>query len=159
MYQKKRSFFERLTGTVSIDDTHFDDYDDAPEDPSWKEEKKDEWLDKVDSGEGQLALDMYQTEEALVIETMVAGVRPEDLEISITREMVTIKGHRETPRVDDRDWFHQELYWGEFSRSIVLPQEIEVEEAEATESYGMLTITLPKVNRAKETRLSVKSRS
>ena len=66
---------------------------------------------------------------------MVAGIRPEDLDISITRDMVTIKGSREdnTLNIDDEDYFHRELFWGSFSRTILLPQEIEMEEAEAIE--------------------------
>jgi HSP20 family molecular chaperone IbpA len=108
MQQRKRSFFERLTGTVSVDTDDFIDYD-VREETRWDDEpeKKDEWLDRVENNEGELALDMYQTPDEIVIQAMIAGVRPEDIDISITRELVTIKGHREGPRgVDDTDYFH-----------------------------------------------------
>ena len=89
---------------------------------------------------------------------MIAGVKPEDLDISITRDMVTIKGSREETReVDEGDYFTKELYWGTFSRTILLPQEIEVETAEALEKHGLLIIKLPKVDKGKQTKLKVKS--
>jgi HSP20 family protein len=88
---------------------------------------------------------------------MVAGVKPDDLDISITRDMITIKGKRETEReILDEDYFHRELYWGSFSRTIMLPAEIEVEEAEAVEKHGLLILKLPKIDKHKQTRLKVK---
>ena len=81
---------------------------------------------------------------------MIAGVKPEDLDVSITRDMVTIKGKREESReVAENDYFYKELYWGSFSRTILLPQEIEPEEAQAVEKHGLLTIHLPKVDKKK----------
>lgn len=107
--------------------------------------------------EGELTIDVYQTPSEIVIKSMVAGVKPEDLDISITRDMVVIKGKRETERfVKDEDYFHQELYWGSFSRTIMLPSEVEVEEADAIEKHGLLIIRLPKIDKNKQTRLRVK---
>ena len=89
---------------------------------------------------------------------MVAGVRPEDLDIAITRDMVTIKGTREAANeVTEDNFFFKELYWGSFTRTIVLPQEIEVEEAEAVEKHGLLIIRLPKVDKGRQTKLRVKT--
>ena len=89
---------------------------------------------------------------------MLAGVRPEDLDISITRDLVTVKGRREQhSEVQGPDYFFQELYWGSFSRTIVLPQEVEIEEAEATEKHGLLILKLPKVDKGRQTKLKVKS--
>lgn len=89
---------------------------------------------------------------------MVAGVKPDDLDISITRDMVTIKGKREIEiTIDESDFFHRELYWGTFSRTIVLPQEVDVEESEAIEKHGLLIIRLPKLNKHRQTRLKVKA--
>jgi HSP20 family protein len=100
---------------------------------------------------------MYQTPAEIVIKSMVAGVKPEDLDISIARDVVTIKGKRETERfVREEDYFHQELYWGSFSRTIMLPAEIDVEEADAVEKHGLLIIRLPKVDKNRQTRLKVK---
>ena len=108
--------------------------------------------------EGQLSVDVYQTPTDIVIHTMVAGVRPEDLAISITRDMVIIKGKREESKsIDDSNYFSKELYWGAFSRTISLPQEIEPEEAEAIEKHGLLMIRLPKIDKTKQTTLKIKS--
>ena len=89
---------------------------------------------------------------------MVAGVKPEDLELTIARDMITIRGKREEHRsIDEDNYFTKELYWGRFSRTILLPQEVEPEEAEAIEKHGLLTIKLKKVD--KEKRSSVRVRS
>jgi len=101
---------------------------------------------------------VYQTPTHIVIKAMIAGVRPEDLDVSLTRDMVTIRGKREqhTEGGGD-DFFFQELYWGSFSRTIVLPQEVEIEEAEASEKHGLLTIKLPKLDKGRHAKLKVKS--
>ncbi|MFM2357584.1 MAG: hypothetical protein RJA61_321 [Candidatus Parcubacteria bacterium] len=149
---KKRSFFERLTGAVSVDEY---ENDLAPSEP----ENEKSWIEEENS-EGQLTVDVYQTNSEIVVKTMVAGVRPEDLDIAITRDMVTIKGKREAERtISTEDYFHKELYWGTFSRTILLPAEVDVEEAEATEKHGLLTIKLPKVNKDKQAKLRVKTNS
>ena len=89
---------------------------------------------------------------------MVAGVRPEDLDISITRDMVTIRGKREEERsVKDEDFFYRELYWGSFSRTITLPQEVEIDTAEAVEKHGLLILKLTKVDKGRQTKVRVKS--
>ena len=150
MQPSKKSFFERLTGTVKLDeDTR--DRDEVVSDT------RGDIMEETEE-EGQLTVDVYQTSTEIVIKTMVAGVRPEDLDINITRDMVTIRGKREaTKDVDDQDYFHHELYWGAFSRTVMLPEEIEVEEAEAVERHGLLVIKLPKVDKAKQNKLRVKS--
>ena len=154
-----RSFFEKLTGATR---------DDEPEEEvmSAKLSSKlptkgaanatDNWIEE-EAEEGQLTVDVYQTPSEIVIKTMVAGVKPEDLDIAITRDMVTIKGKRETERfVKDEDYYHRELYWGSFSRTVMLPAEIDVEDAEAIEKHGLLILTLPKIDKHKQTRLRVK---
>jgi HSP20 family protein len=149
-----RSFFEKLTGSVRADET------DTEETEASLSKAAHENGDGLLMGEeeGQLTIDVYQTPTDIVIKSMVSGVKPEDLDISITRDMVTIKGKRETERfVKDEDYFHQELYWGSFSRTIMLPAEVEVEEAEAMEKHGLLIIRLPKIDKNKQTRLRVKS--
>ena len=85
-------------------------------------------------------------------------MRPEELDISISRDMVTIKGHREEGHeASDDDYFHRELYWGSFSRTVLLPEEIDVEGAEASEKHGLLTINLPKIDKRRQTKLRVKT--
>ena len=79
------------------------------------------------------------------------------MDIAITRDMVTIRGHREEAHeVSEEDYYSRELYWGSFSRNILLPQEIDVEGAEATEKHGLLTLRLPKLDKHRETKLKVK---
>jgi HSP20 family protein len=108
--------------------------------------------------EGELALDVYQTASEIIIQTFVAGVKPEDLEINITRDMITVRGKRKESRtIRDEDFFSQELYWGAFSRTVSLPAEVEPEEAEAIERHGLLTIKLPKIDKNKRANLKVKS--
>lgn len=104
-----------------------------------------------------MTVDVYQTASEIVIKTMVAGVKPEDLDVSITRDSVTIRGKREEDRtISDDEYYHRELYWGTFSRTVILPEEIDVDEAEAIEKYGMLILKLPKLDKHRETKLKVK---
>jgi len=149
-----RSFFEKLTGSIKMDDM-----EDEIEEPKLPSRTTNASVGSIleETEEGELTIDVYQTPTEIVIKSMVAGVKPEDLDISITRDMVIIKGKRETEKfVRDEDYFHQELYWGSFSRSIMLPSEVEVEEADAIEKHGLLIIRLPKIDKNKQTRLRVK---
>ncbi len=157
MAKEKKSFFERLTGSVRVSD----------EDDVVTEEKEvrknsisntsNNWIEEEEK-EGELTVDVYQTPEMIVIKTMIAGVRPEDLDISITRDMVNIKGRREEEKVvRDEDYFARELYWGTFSRTVSLPAEIDVDEAEAVEKHGLLILKLPKLDKKKQSKLKVKT--
>ena len=148
-----RSFFERLTGSIRMDNTPDLDEENKLSDKTGDTET---WLGD-EAEEGELTIDVYQTSSEIVIKSMVAGEKPEDLDISITRDMVVIKGKLETERfVKDDDYFHQELYWGSFSRTIMLPAEVQVDEADAIEKHGLLIIRLPKIDKNRQTRLRVK---
>ena len=122
MNREKKSFFERLTGTINM--AASDDVEEVVHTKVGKKETKQEkenWIEE-DTSVGELAVDVYQTPENIFIKTMVAGVKPEDLDVAITRDMVTITGRREESRTaGDDDYFLKELYWGEFSRTILLP--------------------------------------
>ena len=148
--QNKRSFFERLTGAVKLED--------ELNDPRGQDEGHDKPNIFVESEEdAQLTVDVFQTPSEIVIKTMVAGVRPEDLDVSITRDSVTIHGQREEDRtLAGDDYFHKELYWGSFSRTIILPEEVDVDGAEASEKFGMLTLRLPKLDKNRQTKLKVR---
>jgi len=100
--------------------------------------------------EGQLVVDVYQTPKNIVIKSTVAGLRPENLDISLANDMITIRGKRENQEeVKKEDYYYKECYWGSFSRSIILPAEIRADEVKAELENGILTITLPKVNKTK----------
>ncbi|MBI3442875.1 MAG: Hsp20/alpha crystallin family protein [Candidatus Sungbacteria bacterium] len=95
--------------------------------------------------EGELTVDIYDKDDAIVIQSTVAGVKPEDLEVSITSDMVSIKGARQcTNRVSEDRYYYKELFWGTFSRTVILPEEIDEHNTEAALKHGLLTITLPK---------------
>jgi len=161
---QKRSFWERLTGTVRMEE--------EKEEPkkvlvnSKTSGKKaghaegragNNWIEE-ENEEAELAVDVYQTATEIIIQTMVAGVKPEDLEISIARDMATIRGKREESRtIEDDNYFNKELYWGRFSRTISLPAEVEPEEVEATEKHGLLTVKLQKVDKEKKNTVRVRS--
>jgi HSP20 family protein len=135
-----------------------DDYeDDIPMTPAPQPHRNPEWLGETQEEEGELSVDVYQNPGEIIIKTMVAGVKPDDLDVSITRDTVTIKGKREVEKlVDEGDYLHKELYWGSFSRTIVLPQEIDVDTAEAVEKHGLLILKLPKINKNKQTKIKVR---
>lgn len=154
--REKRSFFERLTGTVKVDDELEPETEEQEKTPAAHLPIKTEWDE--DESEGELTVDVYQTPDDIIIKAMVSGMDPNELDISIGRDTVTIKGKREGTReaVED-DYICRELYWGSFSRTIALPQEIEVEEAEATQKHGLLTIRLPKIDKRRQAKLRVKS--
>lgn len=121
-----------------------------------KEKKKDKnWMDE--EAEGELAIDMYQTKGNIVIETAVAGVKPDDLDISIENDIVTIRGNRESCEVEEeKNYFHQECYWGTFSRELILPEEIDASKATASFKDGVLTLKLPKLKREKVKKVKIR---
>lgn len=119
-----------------------------------KEELNDEWLEEEE--EGQLAIDSYQDEENIYIKAPIAGVKVEDLEISITDEVVTIKGARKNEaEIDKNNYLVQECYWGSFMRSYILPFSIDASKADATLRNGILTIQIPKQEKTKTRILKV----
>lgn len=124
-------------------------------------DKKEEFLKKEEKEEleGELQIDLYQTEEEFIVQSLLAGVKEEDIDINITNESISIKGKRRkqtpTPDVPKQDYFHQECFWGSFSRSIILPQEIDPEKSQATLKNGILTIRLPKMERKKAKKIKI----
>lgn len=161
----KRSFFQKLTGSYPYDDEPAHEHGPEEKVPPHKKNHArppaahhHAVAPASPDDEGELTVDVYQTPDAIIVQSMVAGVKPDDLEIAITREMVTIRGSRHDVReVEENDYFYKELYWGTFSRTVLLPQEVEPEEAEASERHGLLTIHLPKINREKIQKLKVRS--
>jgi HSP20 family protein len=128
----------------------------APRQPTNGEAKEgnEEWLNDF---EGQLNIDMYQTKDNVIIKSTIAGVRPEDIDITVANDMVTIKGsRRKDETVPQDDYFYQECYWGNFSRSVIIPVDIESEEIEADLKDGILTVIIPKAAKAKTKKVKVK---
>jgi len=153
--KNKKGFFEKLRGIMTVGNNR-DSAEIEIEENDENEDKEESILN--DEEEGQLAVDMCQTPTDIIIKTMVAGVKPEDLDIAITRDMVTIRGKRmESYEATENDFFHKELYWGSFSRTIVLPAEVEIEEAEASEKHGLLTLILPKIDKNRQSKLKVRT--
>ncbi|MCX6752759.1 MAG: Hsp20/alpha crystallin family protein [Candidatus Nomurabacteria bacterium] len=165
MFNKKRSFFEKLTGRGREEEYVEEEEEMNPRDikklsvqsKSGKVNSTPAWMEE-ETEEAELTVDVYQTPSDIVIQTMVAGVRPEDLEITIARDMVTIRGKREESRtINEENYFAKELYWGTFSRTISLPAEVEPDDAEAVEKHGLLTLKLPKIDKEKKKSVKVKS--
>ncbi len=102
--------------------------------------------DKNNFGEaGQLVIDIYQTPDKFVIEAPIAGVKPEDIDVDVKRDSVSIKGKRAHEQsVKEEDYIYQECYWGNFARSVILPQEIDPEKARVEFKSGILIVNLPK---------------
>jgi HSP20 family protein len=151
----KQSFFQRLTGAINTDEELFDD--EPVKTRSLKRSPLSEPLEEREQ-EAELAVDTKQTPTEIIIKTMVAGVAPEDLDVSISQEMVIIRGsRRESYEADEDDYFHRELYWGAFTRTILLPAEVKSEEAVAELKHGLLTIRLPKIDKQKQTKLRIRA--
>lgn len=160
MENRKRSFFERLTGSMSAEENTETKKDYSTRGMgSEKGNKKSNsnWIEE-ENEEAELSIDVYQTPTDIIIQTMVAGVKPEDLELSIARDIISIRGKREENRtIDEDNYFTKELYWGKFSRTISLPTEVEPEEVEATEKHGLITIKIRKVDKEKKNTVKVRS--
>lgn len=179
--KEKKSFFEKLTGaqpagenteTLPIyeeeeSETQFslrteDDTD--TQQPAWsapslqtQSQSTPATAQPESDGEGQLTIDVYQTETEIVIKSTIAGVKPEDLDVSINNDMVTIKGERSNEEVvEGSNYYYQECYWGGFSRSVLLPVDVIPEKADASLKNGILTIRLPKADTNKVRKIQVR---
>lgn len=181
MPQEPKSFFERLTGARMLGRSgtrqQFPVAQTASYDPPTDEEVEEvtneievepetNFSDETPAGalakegeadqEGQLTVDVFQDDQNIIIQSTIAGVAPDDLDVSITNDMVTVRGERRRMySVDPDDYFYQECYWGAFSRSIILPVEIDADRAEAKIKNGILTIRIPKANTAVTRKLKV----
>lgn len=174
----KQSFFDKLTGTLKVNDSETQSpsvqpsFAHLPPKEALGEKIKitpsESLATKIPSGgqekteishgdlEGQLTVDVFQTPGEIVIKSTIAGVTTDDLDITITNEIVTIKGKRnKDEEVAAEDYFHQECYWGPFSRSIILPVDIDSAMAVASFKNGILTIRLPKIGETKATKVKI----
>jgi HSP20 family protein len=156
MIKQKKSFSRNDFGT-SLDDSNEEKIK-----PDIKEKSKEvsskhdeDWLG---DSEGQLTVDVYQTPADIVIKSIVGGAKPEDIDVVIANDMVTIKGKRENfDEIKTEDYYYQECFWGAFSRSIILPVDVESDKVEATIKDGILKIVLPKEEKVKTKKIKVKA--
>ena len=161
------NFFKKLSGldeknkkNAQPDDELESADDEMAEKSSLKSEasQAEEWL-SGDYDEGQLSIDVFQTPDSLVVKSTIAGVKPDDIDISINNDMLTIRGKRELQeKIADDNYLIKECYWGGFSRSVILPVEVEAEKVEAALDNGVLTVILPKAKSAKQFSIKVKEK-
>lgn len=117
---------------------------------------QEDWLSEY---EGQLTIDMFQTKDNVIIKSTIAGVKPEDIDVTIANDMVTIRGERKRDfDASSEDYFYQECYWGSFSRSVVLPVDVDIDNVGADLKDGILTVILPKAAKAKAKKIRVGAR-
>jgi HSP20 family protein len=159
MDKETKNFFEKLAGINSRDEeVELEPQTISKQDAEEKLLTEEPSLGEIfEEAEGELAVDVYQTPSAFIIESTIAGVNPEDIDISLTPESITIKGKREKEeKIKTDNYIHQECYWGRFSRTIILPQEIDPDKAQANIKNGVLKVTLPKISKTKTKKLKIK---
>lgn len=164
MKERKQSFLEHLTGSRRISEEELENEEEQPihkevvhseHEPEYANTDEE---DEDDEGIPGLAIDMYESDNELIVQCMIAGVTPENLHISITRNTVTLEGRRNEPQgISEEQYISRELYWGQFFREIELPFEIDPDGADAVEKYGLLVIRLPKLDTTRIQELKVKS--
>lgn len=155
---------EAIEEVSEIDDEYYEDIegegDEDNEDEEMEDEEEQKWIEESDYEEGQLSIDVFQTPDSIVVKSTIAGVKPDDIDISINNDMLTIRGKREMSEViKSDDYLFRECYWGSFSRSIILPVEVEADKIDADLENGVLTVTLPKAKSAKEITIKVKGKN
>ncbi|HYE22687.1 MAG TPA: Hsp20/alpha crystallin family protein [Verrucomicrobiae bacterium] len=151
---KDKNLINKLMGTQTMqqDDEEMQDEQDMVEGTETQSSQED-WLSEY---EGQLTIDMYQTKDNVVIKSTIAGVKPEDIDVTIANDMVTIRGERRRDfEASAEDYFYQECYWGSFSRSVVLPVDVDIENVAADLKDGILTVVLPKAAKARAKKIRV----
>ena len=110
-------------------------------------------------GSGMPAIDMYQTDDDIIVKVAVPGMKPEDVQISVTGDMLSIKGEtREQTDTKEKAYHIREQRWGSFERAITLPTSVKSEKAQAESENGILTVTLPKAEDVKPKMITVKAK-
>lgn len=121
------------------------------------QEPQEEWLDDEEHEEGQLSVDVFETDKKIIIKSPIAGVKPENLDIAINNDMLTVRGERKQEEdVSEDDYLYRECYWGAFSRSIILPAEVDTNSVEAELKNGILTITIKKTSNNEGVSINIK---
>jgi HSP20 family protein len=151
------SFFKKLKNEIDFDDKNEEveevEKKENKKSPKKKTEKKLVSTQKIKEesqdwikADGQLAIDVYQTKSSFVVQAPVAGIKPEDIDISVENDFLIIKGKREkTEEIQEKDYFYQECYWGSFSRKVSLPEDLDSSKIKASLKKGILTVKIPKI--------------
>ena len=156
------SFLNKLAGIkeeteeiISANSQREELEEDQKKETGLEQAKGKDWLDE--NYEGQLSVDVYGTEDEIVVVSTIAGVKPEDIDISINNDMLTIRGDRSREKEEHvDDYYYQECYWGGFSRSIILPVEVDSDNVNAALKNGVLTVRLPRSKKKKSISIRVK---
>ena len=177
MTKVKRSFFEKITGAKRIDDDIYErESVIAPQTRFYEEDRREtiiapssapsqsqvpvrdeSFSSYQNDSEGQLTIDVYQTDNDIVIKSTIAGVKPEDLDVNINNDMLTIRGERkQDEQINQENYYYQECYWGGFSRSVILPVDVLPDKIEASMKNGILTIRLPKADTNRTKKIQVR---
>lgn len=158
MDKESKSFFERLAGQAQDDGAdEADEKEPAPLPLDDSEETGSPLADLSEGAEGELTVDVYQSPTSFVIESTIAGVNPEDIDIYTTPESITIRGRRaRKEKILEKDFLYQECYWGRFARQIILPEEIDPDLVQASLKNGVLKVVLPKINKARSKKVRVR---
>ncbi|MFA5987332.1 MAG: Hsp20/alpha crystallin family protein [Candidatus Paceibacterota bacterium] len=142
----RASFFEKITGSVRADSLSAEP---AIKTSVWVSEREEE---------AEMVIDMYQSKDDITVVAMIAGVKPSDLDVSINNDVLKIEAKRNEPeKINPENYLARELYWGPFSRSVVLPSEVDPDKIDAETKDGMLILKMPKIDRTKSKILKVKS--
>ena len=153
---KDKNLINKLMGTQAVQEQEEDMDEMETENETETQvqgQQQEEWMNDF---EGQLTIDMYQTKDNVIIKSTIAGVKPDDIDITIANDMVTIRGERSRDfDASAEDYFYQECYWGSFSRSVVLPVDVDIENVAADLKDGILTVVLPKAAKAKAKKIRV----
>ncbi|MCD6271027.1 Hsp20/alpha crystallin family protein [bacterium] len=121
-----------------------------------QEEQKEKWLEN--NAVGELAIDAYETDKYIVVQSPIAGITSEDIEISLEDGMLIIKGKRKRPKDTDKieKYLYQECFWGRFEKKLILPEEVDITKTKATIKNGILTLKIPKLKEKNKKEIKVK---
>lgn len=185
---KKRSFFERLTGgmTLSDKDEKIEEVEEVemeskkttkkssvakltplnkePSSRTKRKEADEEETEQEEEEEAQieddianLSVDVFESHTEVIVNAFVAGVHPDNIHVTITRNSISIRGHRDDENRKHFEQIESELFWGKFERDVVLTIDLEPDRAEASQKQGLLTITVPKIDKDRRSTPKVKS--
>ncbi len=164
----KKSFWQKISSALTgaeyeeyieeFEDIEYQEGEEFLDYPENEESNDEEQHELQNSVSMELPLDVYHDDENIYIEAFIPGVPLNEIDIELSRDLINIRGTRKAPEFEDeKEYFYKELKWGDFERSLVLPEEVDIDAAEAIELNGVLKITLPKFNKSRKAKLTVKS--